>query len=316
MKKPIVRWLSLICLASLLVAGAYAWTVATPEIGAPTTITSDPGEKLWTFGFVGDTQQGEGIVDRVFAQLREANVEFVLHLGDLVEQADHDEQWKYVLDQAAKNELSLKPVVGNHDVLKEQGDRGDICFQRYFPELPSTFYQFSHRGLNFVMLNSERSFLPGTEQAQFVERQLKELSGTTIVCLHRPVFTCGHRDWGNQFKRRVFLHSRLVGTETALVLAGHHHYYDRTLPLDGITYVVSGGGSRKLYAAETANAQTAKFQASKNHYGLVDVYPGHLEVRVVDLKQNEIDRFAIKINIATDRPAVQNTKHPTQNTSL
>lgn len=296
MKKTIVRRLSAICLAFLLVAGAYAWTIATPEIGEPATITSEPGEKLWTFGFVGDTQQGEGIVDRVFTQMREANVEFVLHLGDLVEEADRDDQWQYVLDQAAKNEITLKPVVGNHDILKEQGDRGDICFQKYFPELSATFYQFSHRGLNFLMLNSERSFLPGTEQAQFVERQLKERPGSTIVCLHRPVFTCGHRDWGNQIKRQVFLHSRLVGSKAALVLAGHHHYYDRSLPLDEITYVVSGGGSRKLYAAETPNERTAKFQAGKNHFGLVDVYSGHLDVRVVDLEQNEIDRFAIKVS--------------------
>jgi predicted phosphodiesterase len=315
-KKAVLRWLSVISLVSLLVAGAYAWTVATPEIDKPTIISSEESERLWTFGFVGDTQQGEGIVDRIFARLREADVEFVLHLGDLVEEADRDEQWKYVLDQAARNEITLKPVVGNHDILKDLGDRGDICFQRYFPELSATFYQFSHRGLNFLMLNSERSFLPGTEQAQFVEKQLKRLPGTSIVCLHRPVFTCGNRDWGNQLKRRVFLHSRLVGSETALVLTGHHHYYDRTLPLDGITYVVSGGGSRKLYGAETANGQTAKFLAGKNHYGLVDVYPGHLEVRVVDLDQIEIDRFTIKIENATEIPAVQNAKHRTQNTSL
>lgn len=301
--KRIFRWCAALTLVTLLIGGTYAWTVATPEIGQSATISSDPAEKLWTFGFVGDTQQGEGIVDRVFARMRQENVDFVLHLGDMVEEAGNDEQWRYVLDQAARYEIKLWPVVGNHDILKAQGDRGEICFQKYFPELPGTFYQFSHRGLNFLMLNSERSFLPGTEQAQFVERQLKELRGMSIVCLHRPVFTCGHRDWGNQLKRQVFLHSRLVGSDAVLVLAGHHHYYDRSLPLDGITYVVSGGGSRKLYAAETPNERTAKFQAGKNHFGVVDVYPGHLEVRVVDLEANEIDRFAI--------PTIQNSQHAT-----
>jgi predicted phosphodiesterase len=293
--KRILRWLAALTLVTLVAGSVYAWTLATPEIGKPTAISSEPSQKLWTFGFVGDTQQGEGIVDRIFARMQDERVEFVLHLGDVVEDADNDEQWRHVLDEAARHDIKLQPVVGNHDILKAQGDRGEICFEKYFPEIPGTFYQFSHRGLSFLMLNSERSFLPGTEQAQFVERQLAEHPGPTVVCLHRPVFTCGPRDWGNQYKRRVFLHGRLAGSDAALVLAGHHHYYDRSLPLDGITYVVSGGGSRKLYAAETPTDQTAKFQAGKNHFGLVDVYPGHLEVRVLDLDLNELDRFAVTL---------------------
>ena len=189
-----------------------------------------------------------------------AKVEFVLHLGDIVDNAEIDEQWDYVLNQAARYELKLMPVVGNHDRMLAYGDRGEIRFRQFFPELPETFYRFSHRGLGFLMLNSEHSMAPWSQQGRFIDWQLEQHPHTAVVCLHRPVFTCGHRDIGKQYLRRVWLHGRLAGTEAALVLSGHHHYYDRTKPLDGITYVTSGGASHKLYGPETPDERTAVFR--------------------------------------------------------
>jgi predicted phosphodiesterase len=283
---------------------AYAWAVATPEIGpaaapavaasaSPSGESPAQSEKLWTFGFVGDTQLGEGIVDKIFKRLRDANVEFVLHLGDIVDDADSDEQWDYVLGQAAEHQLRLMPVVGNHDRMLAYDDRGEIRFRQYFPKLPETFYRFSHRGLDFLMLNSERSLAPWSEQGRFLAWHLEQHPRTAVVCLHRPVFTCGHRDLGNQYLRRVWLHGPLAGSRASLVLSGHHHYYDRTKSLDGITYVTSGGASHKLYAAETPDDRTAVFRAGVNHFGLVDVFADRLDVRILDIDGKEFDRFSV-----------------------
>lgn len=294
MKSRRFRWTALSAIAILGVA-AYVGAVATPEVGQPATLPKPAGQKLWSFGFVGDTQLGEGIVERVFAGFEKTGVEFVLHLGDIVDDASSDEQWNEVLSAVRRHHIRLRPVVGNHDRLIGTSDRGETRFQEFFPDLPDTFYRFSHRGLTFLMLNSERSLMPTSEQGRFLTGELKALEGTTVVCLHRPVFTCGHRDLANQFLRRLWLHSRLVDTPVKLVLAGHHHYYDRTKPLDGISYVVSGGGSRKLYAAEAGDRTTAAFHAGVNHYGLVDVYADRLAVRVLDLDGNKLDAFAIPL---------------------
>jgi len=34
-----------------------------------------------------------------------------------------------------------------------------------------------------------------------------------------------------------------------LVFSGHDHVYERTVPIRGVTYVVSGGGGKRLYRA-------------------------------------------------------------------
>ena len=39
--------------------------------------------------------------------MRDANLEFVVHLGDLVDRGDSDEQWEYVLGEAARNRLRI-----------------------------------------------------------------------------------------------------------------------------------------------------------------------------------------------------------------
>ncbi|HWB10832.1 MAG TPA: metallophosphoesterase [Pirellulales bacterium] len=309
MKRLRSRWTVSLLLAALALC-AYAWTLATPEIGGDVRLPPPSGDRLWSFGFVGDTQLGEGIVDVVFERFEKAEVDFVLHLGDIVDDASSCDQWKYVLGEARRHHIRLRPVVGNHDRLVGTSDRGETRFREFFPDVPDTFYRFSHRGLEFVMLNSERSLLPWTQQGRFLNTVLGDLSDrssddTAIVCLHRPVFTCGRRDLANQFLRRVWLHSRLLDTPARLVLSGHHHYYDRTKPLDGITYVVSGGGSHKLYPAADPDQTTAAFRAGVNHYGLVDVYADRLDVRVLDLDDQELDRFTVKrTRTATEGPPV------------
>lgn len=311
------RWTIRLGLLAMALAVVYAWMVATPAIGPAATpafgqsarqsgAPEPSGSPVWTFGFVGDTQLGEGIVDKIFARFQEAKVEFVLHLGDIVDNAEIDEQWKYVLDQAAHCDLKLIPVVGNHDRMLAYDDRGEIAFRQHFPQLPETFYHFSHRGLDILMLNSERSFAPWSEQGRFLAWQLEQHPHAAIVCLHRPVFTCGRRDLGHQYLRRIWLHGRLADSEVTLVLNGHHHYYDRTRQLDGITYVTSGGASHKLYGSETPDDRTAVFQAGTNHYGLIDVLDDRLDVRVLKVDGEELDRFSIRVTKRRDKNAASN----------
>jgi hypothetical protein len=90
------RWTALPALV-LFAACAYVWAIATPQVAEPPRLPTPAGQKLWSFGFVGDTQLGEGIVDDVFDRFEKAGVDFVLHLGDIVDDAASDEQWDEIL---------------------------------------------------------------------------------------------------------------------------------------------------------------------------------------------------------------------------
>ncbi len=301
------RWIvAALCVSALVV---YALAVVSPRIDEPPQLSAPSGEKLWTFGFVGDTQLGAELIGPIFRACREAGVEFVVHLGDMVDEAASDQEWHDLLAAAEREQIRLMPVVGNHDKLEDRCDTGEARFRQFFPQLTGTFYHFRHRGLNFLMLNSERSLLPGSEQAKFLDWQLDRHPGSTVVCLHRPVFTCGRRDLISQYNRRLWLHGRLKNSDVVAVLAGHHHYYDRTKPLDGITYVVSGGGSVKLHDSSPTDATTECFCAGKNHFGLVDVYADRLHVRAVTLDGRQLDEFVIPLKPSAHEPGTYHNRY-------
>jgi len=292
-------------------ASGYAWSVAIPQVGEPAAFATAPtGKPLWTFGFVGDTQQADDRLEPLMATLERYDVEFVLHLGDMVDEATSDLEWDRLLAAALKHRIRLMPVVGNHDVRRDYADDGSSRFRQYFPDLPNTFYHFHHRGVNFLMLNSERSFAAGSEQAEFLKWHLEWNPGTAIVCLHRPTFTASDRDQVSMFSRRVWLHGAVQGGDVTAVLSGHNHYYERTKPLDGVTYVVSGGGGGVLRAVdETGNDHTAELAGGKNHYGLGRVYDDRIVVEIRTLDDERLDEFALPLHPAKHKQGGLHNRH-------
>lgn len=284
----------LVCTVGVL---GYAWAVATPEIGEPLPLRIAADDKpLWKFGFVGDTQLADDNLEPLMARFERQEVEFVLHLGDMVDESSSDLEWDRLVEAARKHRVRLMPVVGNHDVRRDYDDDGSIRFRQYFPDLPGTFYHFRHRGVNFLMLNSERSFAPGSEQAKFIDFHLQHNLGTAIACLHRPTFTTAERDRASMFSRRVCLHGALKDTDAIAVLSGHNHYYDRTKPLDGLTYVVSGGGGGALREEPDRCEYTAALHAGEMHYGIASVYDDRIAVEVVAFADGRrLDEFALPL---------------------
>lgn len=299
----------------LLGALLYGWAVATPSIGEPLRIASTADadkQPLWSFGFVGDTQQADDRLEPLMAAFERHNVEFVLHLGDMVDEAVSNLEWDRLLAAALKHRIRLMPVVGNHDVRGDYADDGSQRFRQYFPDLPNTFYHFRHRGVNFLMLNSERSFTPATEQANFLRWHLEHHSGTSIVCLHRPTFTASDRDRASMFARRVWLHGALRGHDVAAVFSGHNHYYERTKPLDEITYIVSGGGGGAQRQPPTADSRTATLVGGTNHFGIARVFADRIQVTAYALSDSStasLDEFVLPVVAAKHKQGGLHNRH-------
>jgi len=311
MRKIIRRTLLGSLVIAIGVAIGYAVAVVTPEVGEPFTAAQPPAAKpLWTFGFVGDTQQADDRLDPLMAKFESYDVEFVLHLGDMVDEASSDMEWDRLIASALKHRVRLMPVVGNHDVRTDYADDGSIRFRQYFPDLPNTFYHFRHRGVNFLMLNSERSFAPGSEQAKFIKFHLERQPGTAIACLHRPVFTADDRDTPSMLTRRLWLHGALEGSDAVAVVAGHNHYYDRTKPLDGLTYLVSGGGGGASREAPQPRDFTAALHAGHCHYGIARVYDDRIAVEVVTLDDGRtLDTFDLPLKPTERKQGGYSNRH-------
>jgi hypothetical protein len=73
-----------------------------------------------------------------------------------------------------------------------------------------------------------------------------------------------------------------------LVLSGHDHDYQRSVPIDGVTYVVSGGGAG---TRRTGSDDFTAVSWSWHHFLDICVFDDRLELRAINQDGRVGDRW-------------------------
>jgi hypothetical protein len=87
-----------------------------------------------------------------------------------------------------------------------------------------------------------------------------------------------------------------------LALSGHEHFYERTRPLDGVVYVVTGNGGTNLYPRESTNSWTAVFDNTTWGYTLVEAQGRQMTVRHTATDGRIVDEFTLRKPVAASDP--------------
>jgi hypothetical protein len=110
--------------------------------------------------------------------------------------------------------------------------------------------------------------------------------------LHRPFYTASRSraDTENRFLREQ-IHPLLARYRVALVLSGHDHLYQRFAAVDGVHYVVAGGGGKSIYEL-VADPNLIK---GERDYGFVlcDVDARALSLRASSWDGRQVDSMVI-----------------------
>jgi hypothetical protein len=157
--------------------------------------------------------------------------------------------------------LHVYPALENHEFVGEA--RQDLeNWWTAFPEMRDRRWYAAQLGsrVYLLALDSDTSLLPGSEQARWIEKQIEGLPPSVdfvIVSLHHPPVAdvqthieVDHIPRPNEIALRDYL-SKAARTSHAvfLVSAGHIHNYERNV-VEGVTYLVSGGGGAPPYFVE------------------------------------------------------------------
>jgi 3',5'-cyclic AMP phosphodiesterase CpdA len=138
----------------------------------------------------------------------------------------------------------LLAILGNHDVMKGLGDE-----QMDALGMPGRHWAEEYGDVLIVGLDSNE--IDDRDQLQFLEDTLAATGATwRIVAVHHPPYSSGYQ--GSSIDTREALAPYLERYGVQLVLSGHDHDYQRSVPIDGVTYVVSGGGSGTRRTGEDA----------------------------------------------------------------
>jgi acid phosphatase type 7 len=299
---PLVRRRQVVALAGLDPGSTYHYRVE--GVGGPSPMgcfrtAPVDDDSRFSFAVVGDSGSGGKGQLAVAALLERLRPDLVLHTGDVVYPAGQERHYDRRFFAPYRNLIKtvpLFPVLGNHDVRK---GNGAAFLENFHPPLGSPgstkrYYSFDWGNTHFVALDSElyhgdRGSNP-EEQRDFLERDLATTRKRwKVAFLHRSPY--GSSRHGGDEKVREDLEPLFVKHGVDLVFSGHDHVYERTVPITGVTYVVSGGGGRRLYPA--GNGELTASSVSAHHAVLVRVSGSRLLLETLEVGGKVVDRLEL-----------------------
>ena len=260
------------------------------------TAPEDDGSRF-AFAVVGDSGDGGRGQLRVAGLLEQLKPDLVLHTGDVVYPSGKDRHYVrhfFAPFRHLIKDVPVFPVLGNHDV--ETRD-GAACLQNFYlpcnnPQNTGRYYSFDWGSAHFVALDSELYYEDGggspEKQKAWLERDLSAARRSwKIVFFHRGIYSSSEH--GSDELIREDLKPILIRYGVDLVFSGHDHDYERTVPIGGVIYVVSGGGGKDLY--EAGRSEWTALSRSVHHAVLVRIDSKCLSLEAIEPDGTVFDRL-------------------------
>jgi len=240
------------------------------------------------FVVLGDSGTGAPAQLAIARRVASQPMDAILFLGDIAyRSATHERLQERFFDVYGElfQRVPVYSAIGNHERRNAQG--------RPFAEafvLPGNerWYSFELGDVHFVVLDTNQI---GRVQAAWLDADLATAARRfTVVLAHHPPFTAARRGPSRAF-RRWFV-PVLERHRVDLVFSGHEHHYERSRPIGGIVYVVSGGaGGGLTQVGESAHTQVA---LAVHHFVTLEVHRDRLVVRAIDIDGKTVDQFTVR----------------------
>ncbi len=249
------------------------------------------GPEQGEFAFVayGDTRTQHEAHRAVAEQIVALAPDFVVHTGDLVDDGSQVHQWEtfFEIERDVMARAPLFPALGNHE--KNSGHYFDLF------HLPGNerWYTFVYGTARFICLQIDgyARFDPESEQVAWLEQTL--LTNThpwLFVVFHIPPYSSLRED-ATEISIRKTLAPLFEQYGVDVVFNGHHHDYQRSI-VNGVTYIITGGGGAPIYAVTREEDHLVAYRNSY-HVVLITVDGDELMGVGITPEGEAFDRFAI-----------------------
>ncbi len=274
------------------------WLIPSASSAEPgRTIGGVPAEETpYCFAVYGDSRDGHDVHRRIAAAIADARPGAVFHTGDLVDDGQDRDDWETfnAITSKFRKATEFFPSVGNHD-------KGGRLYLENF-DLPGNerWYSVERGGIHFTVLDTTASVEPGSEQHVFLLEDLAAAKAPFLVVVtHHPPYSTGrHSVDGGALAANLAPVFERYGVN--VVFSGHDHDYER-LDVNGVTYVVTGGGGAPL-RGQVGENRASKVFAEAYHFVGACVQGGGMDVQAVGLDGKAIDRFRVTLKLRASPP--------------
>lgn len=264
----------------------------------PLQCTMQTGEYPLRIGVISDASFGDEVTQHFVNEMAIGELDFVLHLGDVVDEpewgvdpyASYAEKY-FTPFAPLLQQMPVYTVPGNHDY------DADIRYEDapfYFHALrDEQYYKLEYNDLRFILLDAMTMWgMPGREeQDTWLAEQLEDKDTVTIPVFHIAPYSSSsvHPEDSKPFQN--FWVPQFEDANVPLVFSGHFHHYER-LNVNGITYIVAGGGSEVTYALGNYLPES-EVVSRISHYILMEVWEDTIRLIAIDKTGHIVDDVSI-----------------------
>jgi hypothetical protein len=265
--------------------------------------------KLVAFG---DSGVGSAAQQEIATLVNGETFDLAIHTGDIAYSSGTYAEFDARFFPYYSSWLRAKavfPVIGNHENITGSATPYRTLFvlprdgaSPAFPNNAERFYSFDYGPVHFVMLDTESAFLNAArrdEQLAWLESDLQGAQSQPwrIVVFHRPPYSSSKH--GSDLAIRQAFRPIFERWGVDLVLNGHDHNYERTLPQrestnpsdQAVTYIVTGGGGAPLYPS--GKQSFTAFSRSVHHYVRVTISSSAITLQAVDVNGTVFDAVTL-----------------------
>ncbi len=288
---------------TLTPATAYTYRVGFDGAWSPEHTFSTPGEPgsfdTLRVAIAGDSRGAYTTWASMVQQMEAFEPDLYLFAGDMVELGPYQGEWDAWFE-AAGDVLARKlliPTHGNHEFLAQN------YFAQFGMPRNEEWFSIDYGPLHLVSLNDSVRDVGDLNalQPQYLQEVLPTSSAPWTIAMHHRSGYSSCTVHGSALDVREAWYPILEDNDVDLVVAGHNHIYERSVPIRdgaevapgaGTTYLVTGGAGAPLYTS-TEETFFTEVADSIEHFIILDLGPQGATATVYDREENVIDTFEL-----------------------
>jgi len=251
--------------------------------------------------------QHMAVLDALMAEPTE--LYFAVSTGDMVSDGEVESQWDefFMIEAPFLARTPMYLAIGNHEVHDDDWPIPRRVFAEPTTVPPASndeaFYHFVYGNTQIIVINVEtHTLFPGLlgvfggDQEAWLTSVLNTTPAGVVhrfLFIHQGPYSSKPGRDGN-FWLRTWLPD-LKAANIDVIISGHDHYAERGFAVNGIPYVIHGGGGAPLYdtlGPRVVADHSPLYGETRLGYVVIDIDGPHAEVSIRTLDGFTIDNFS------------------------